>query len=75
MYSGLSPFTIYGFENNRPHTMITTRISDFSLDTQNDYEFLLKLTKLYDETGSLNKALENVDLSDFTKTNMSKNFR
>lgn len=75
MYSDISPFPILPFNNNRPHTMISTRISDFSLDTASDYQLLLRLTACYDKYQDINKAIENVDLTGFDKTNMSKNFR
>lgn len=72
---GADRFGLKPFNNSRPHTMVSKRISDFSLDTQADYELLLKLTEAYDRLGDLNKAIENVDLGEFKKTNFSKNFK
>lgn len=71
--SGL--FGIKPFNNNRPHTMVSTRLSDFSLDTPNDYQMLLELTRAYDQYQDLNMALESIDICKYDKTNMSKNFR
>lgn len=71
---GARLFGVIPFNNNRPHTMISRRISDFSLDTPGDYELLLKLTAAYDELQDLNKAIESVDLGGFHKTNYSKNY-
>jgi spore coat polysaccharide biosynthesis protein SpsF len=77
MYSdiGARIWGLVPFNNVRPHTMVSNRISDFSLDTPNDYQLLLKLTEAYDKYQDLNKALENVDLGEHDKSNMSKNFR
>lgn len=72
---GEDVFGILPFNNNRPHTMITNRIVDFSLDTESDYQLLLRLTEAYDKYQDLNKALENIDIGDHQKTNASKNFR
>jgi spore coat polysaccharide biosynthesis protein SpsF (cytidylyltransferase family) len=77
MYSevGARIWGLRPFNNVRPHTMVSNRISDFSLDTPNDYQLLLKLTAAYDQYQDINKALENVDLGGHDKTNTSKNFR
>jgi spore coat polysaccharide biosynthesis protein SpsF len=75
MYSDISPFKIHPFDNCRPHTMITNKISDFSLDTTKDYQMLLKIMESFDKDQNLNKALENVDIGEFDKTNFSKNLR
>ena len=73
-YSDLTPFPIYSFDNLRPHTQITTKVPDFSLDTPEDLEYLQRLTAKYDECKDPNKALENTEPK-HNKTNMSKNFR
>ena len=73
MYDKARPYNIYGFENRRPNTMISTRVKDFSFDTEEDRQLLLKLTKIYDETGDLNKALETVELG--TEQLMGRNIR
>lgn len=57
-YSGDAPFKIIPFNNNRPHTMISTKIPSFTMDTISDYNFLLALTANYDKTQDLNKAIE-----------------
>lgn len=75
MYSSISPFQKHGFVNNAPHTMISTQIQDFSLDTPRDYDLLKIITNNYDKYNNINKAIESTDLSGFDKTNMSKNFR
>jgi len=74
-YSDMSPFKTMAFNNNRPNTMVSKRISDFSLDTVSDYKLLSRLTECYDKLKDLNKAIESVFVGDFDKTNMSKNFR
>jgi len=75
LYGTFSPFDLYGYENIRPQIQISTRISDFSLDTREDYELLKKLMNEYDKYQDINKAIESVSLSNIKKTNMSKNFR
>jgi len=75
MYGPFSQFEIHGFENIRPHFMVSRRIADFSLDTLGDYELLKILMDNYDKYQDLNKAIENADIGGFDKTSDSKNFR
>jgi spore coat polysaccharide biosynthesis protein SpsF len=76
LYSGLQTrFELSAFDNIKPHTQITTRIPDFSLDTQEDYEVLLKLTESFDKYNDLNKAIETIDIGGYNKTNISKDFK
>ena len=67
-YSGDSPFKIMPFNNNRPHTMISTKIPSFTMDTINDYNFLLALTENYDRTQDLNKAIETLKIQKMVET-------
>lgn len=76
MYSDLSPFPIRGFNNNKPHTMISKRISDFSMDTEADYGVIKHMMDLWDEYHDLNKVIENCKMEFLNdKTNMGKNFK
>ena len=58
MYRRGTQYKIKSFLNLRPNTIISNKFKDFSFDTQEDYKLLLKLTKYYDETGDINKAIE-----------------
>lgn len=75
MYGKNSPFKIVGYENIRPQKQVSTKISDFSLDTEDDYRLIWNLMENYDKFDDLNKAIENTDIEKFDKTNFSKNFR
>jgi spore coat polysaccharide biosynthesis protein SpsF len=75
LYGPTQKYPIHSFENIKPHTMISTKIKDFSLDTRRDYEILQELMTKFDEYQDLNKAIENTEIAGFNKTNMSKNFK
>jgi spore coat polysaccharide biosynthesis protein SpsF (cytidylyltransferase family) len=75
LYGPNCKYPISTFQNLRPHTMVSTKIKDFSLDTARDYEVLKAILTNYDKYQDLNKALENTDITGFDKTNMSKNFK
>lgn len=59
MYRRGTEYKIEPFLNCRPNTMIDyVGFEDFSFDTQEDYELLEKITKIYDKNGEdLNNAL------------------
>jgi len=58
MYRRGTEYKLVGFDNSRPNTMIDMRFSDYSFDTQEDYELLEKITKIYDSNGEdLNDAI------------------
>jgi len=59
MYRRGTEYNIHPFLNKRPNTMISTKIYDFSFDTQDDYALLQALTAEYDECGDISKAINN----------------
>lgn len=57
MYRRDTQYALNPFYNCRPNKMISTKIPDFSFDTDEDYKLLLHLTAEYDKHGDLNKAI------------------
>jgi spore coat polysaccharide biosynthesis protein SpsF (cytidylyltransferase family) len=63
MYRRGTEYKLHPFLNQRPNTMISTKFSDFSFDTDSDRRLLVRLTESYDKaTGTmaerLNKAIK-----------------
>lgn len=62
MYSRNKPYPIHSFINRRPNTLLTRKHQDFSFDTEEDRQLLLKITKEYDQ-------LEKSGLTDMERLN------
>lgn len=58
MYRRGTEYSIHEFHNKRPNSKISMRFKDFSFDTQEDYELILKITAEYDRHGDLDKAIK-----------------
>lgn len=60
MYRRGTEYNIYPFRNQRPNSMITTRIEHFSFDTDKDYKLMQRIAKEYDQHHDLDKALKSI---------------
>lgn len=58
MYREGTQYKIHEFHNDPPNTVVSNKFGDFSFDTEEDYKLLLEMTKHYDSTGDINKAIE-----------------
>lgn len=50
-------FDVNRYENQEPHTVISTRFDDFSFDTAADLELIKSIVEHYDKHADLNKAI------------------
>ncbi len=57
MYRRGTEYSLHGFNNRRPNTVITMKYSNFSFDTKEDLDLIKHIAANYDRHEDLNKAL------------------
>lgn len=62
MYRNGTNYNIYPFRNQAPNTVVSTRFSDLSFDTDEDHKLISSIALGYDKHKDLNKAINAVDI-------------